>query len=78
MLHIARDRDAFQVTTTRGLLRAGDVVVATNGYTGPLLPELQRRVMPAGSYIIVTAPLHPDAQHEISPRAHVLRTRSGS
>ena len=72
VLHIARDRDAFQVTTTRGLLRAGDVVVATNGYTGPLLPELQRRVMPAGSYIIVTSPLHPDAQREISPRGRMF------
>lgn len=72
VLHIARDSDAFQVTTSRGLLRAGDVVVATNGYTGPLLPELQRRVIPAGSYIIVTAPLHVDAQRSISPQGRMF------
>ena len=72
VMHVARDRDTFQVTTTRGLLRAGDVIVATNGYTGQLLPELQRRVVPAGSYIIVTGPLHPDAQREISPSGRMF------
>lgn len=72
VLHIEHDADAFTLKTTRGALLAREVVVATNGYTGPLLPELQRRVFPAGSYIIVTAPLDADARQAISPRGRMF------
>lgn len=47
----------YEVTTERGIIRAADVVVATNGYTAGLTPWLQRRIIPIGSYVIVTAPL---------------------
>ena len=33
--------------------------MATNGYTGAAVPELRRRVVPVGSYLIATAPLDP-------------------
>ena len=69
---IQRASFGFDVMTSRGALQADDVIVATNGYTGPLLPELQRRVIPAGSYIIVTAPLHPDAQRMTSPHGRMF------
>ncbi len=45
------------VTTDRGDVHASDVLVATNGYTGPATPRLERRLVPVGSYIIATAPL---------------------
>ena len=32
-----------------------EVLVATNGYTGPAVPALRRRVVPVGSYLIATA-----------------------
>ncbi len=53
-----RSRPGFQVDTSRGRIRAGDVVLATNGYTTTLpSAELARRIVPVGSYIIVTEPI---------------------
>jgi glycine/D-amino acid oxidase-like deaminating enzyme len=56
----SRRRGQFTVTTPRGRIRAGDVLLATNGYTDSLLPPLRRRVIPIGSYIIATEPLAAD------------------
>jgi glycine/D-amino acid oxidase-like deaminating enzyme len=47
---------------------AGDVLLATNGYTDGAAPALQRRLVPVGSYIIATAPLAPDAARALLPR----------
>ncbi|MCB1743421.1 MAG: FAD-binding oxidoreductase [Gammaproteobacteria bacterium] len=38
-------------------IRAREVVIGTNGYTGPLTPWHRRRLIPLGSYIIATEPL---------------------
>ncbi len=51
---LAREGAAWRLDTARGTLRVGDVVVCTNGYTGSVTPQLQRRVIPIGSYIIAT------------------------
>jgi glycine/D-amino acid oxidase-like deaminating enzyme len=56
------------VKTPRGDVRAGEVIIATNGYTGGVTPQLQRRVVPVGSYIIATEELPPDLAASISPR----------
>ncbi|MEL6767147.1 MAG: FAD-binding oxidoreductase [Pseudomonadota bacterium] len=59
-LSIAEDGQGvqrFSVSTTKGTIRARDVVVATNGYTGALTPWLRRRVIPIGSYVIATEDL---------------------
>jgi glycine/D-amino acid oxidase-like deaminating enzyme len=69
---VARGSGGFTVTTDRGSLVARDVLVATNGYTGPLVPALQRRVVPVGSYIIATAPLEPAMAAGLIPRRRVL------
>ncbi len=60
---IARNGTGYRLTTPKGSLNAHQVLMATNGYTGPLIPELQRRVVPVGSYIVVTEPL-PEVQAE--------------
>ena len=49
---IAREGSVWRVETARGSLSAGDVVIATNGYTGSLTPALQRRIVPIASHII--------------------------
>ena len=55
---IRRSGSGFEVTTAKGTVHAGGVLVATNGYTTRRpLPELRNRVVPIGSYIIVTEPL---------------------
>mgnify|MGYP006162084081 CR=1 FL=1 len=43
--------------TTRGVVHADQVLIATSGYTGSLTPWLRRRTIPVGSFIIVTEPL---------------------
>ena len=39
----------WRVETPRGAIEAGDVIVATNGYTGDVTPQFKRRVVPVGS-----------------------------
>ena len=56
------------VETPRGMIKAADVVIATNGYTGDLTPELKRRVVPLGSYIIATEELAPEVAASLSPK----------
>lgn len=67
-----RDGPAFRVQTPRGTIRTGDVVVATNGYTGGLTPWLRRRVIPIGSYIIATEPIEPELMARLMPRNRVV------
>jgi gamma-glutamylputrescine oxidase len=45
------------VETPRGKIRAGAVVLATNGATKGLEPESESRIMPIGNYILTTEPL---------------------
>jgi glycine/D-amino acid oxidase-like deaminating enzyme len=59
---------AFVVETERGTIRAGDVFVATNGYTDGVAPSLRRRIIPIGSYIIASEPLPEELAREISPK----------
>jgi glycine/D-amino acid oxidase-like deaminating enzyme len=62
----------FEVGTSRGVVRAREVLAATNGYTPPALGALRRRVIPIGSYIIATAPLGDDVARRLIPRGRVL------
>ncbi len=58
----------WAVQTPRGTIEAGDVIVATNGYTGDVTPQFKRRVVPVGSYIIATEELAPEIAASISPK----------
>jgi glycine/D-amino acid oxidase-like deaminating enzyme len=64
--------DGMALLTARGRIQAGEVVVATNGYTGALLPDLRRRVVPVSSYIIATEPLPPELTKRLSPRGRMF------
>lgn len=57
----------FDVETPRGVIRAKNVFVATNGYTGGLVPWLRRRIAAIGSFIIVTEPLPESVCDELLP-----------
>ena len=59
--------EGFRVTTSSGTIRAGQVMVATNGYTDRLHRGLQRRVLPIGSFVVATEPLPDALAQEISP-----------
>ena len=54
---IERQAAAWNVTTSAGAVLAREVVIATNGYTDSAAPALRRRLIPIGSYSIVTEPL---------------------
>ena len=54
---ITRQRGGFSALTSRGTITARKVLIATNGYSGPLSPWHRRRVIPIGSYQIATEPL---------------------
>ena len=69
---IERQADGFLVQTARGAVRARDVVVATNGYTGAVTPWLQRRVIPIGSYMIATEELAPGLMDRLIPRNRIV------
>jgi glycine/D-amino acid oxidase-like deaminating enzyme len=62
----------WTIDTGAGQIRARDVLVATNGYTGHVTPALQRRLIPIGSYIITTAPLPPEAAARILPKRRMV------
>ena len=72
---VSRDGPGFKAGTDKGTVRAGEVILATNGYTtAEPSPELSRRVVPIGSYIMVTEPLGERAAR-IFPRGSMTYTK---
>ncbi|PYX29545.1 MAG: FAD-dependent oxidoreductase [Acidobacteria bacterium] len=69
---IARDSSnggpGFRLMTSRGGLRARNVLVGTSGYTGAATPELRKKIIPIGSFIITTEVLPDALARELSPR----------
>jgi glycine/D-amino acid oxidase-like deaminating enzyme len=62
----------YRLTTDRGVIDAQHVIVATNAYSDALVPWLQRRVVPIGSYIIATEVLDPALARAVSPRQRMF------
>lgn len=69
---LARDGEGWRVATSQGELRARHVVVATNGYTGDLVPTLKRRVVPIASHIIATEELPAGLAPKLLPRGRTI------
>ncbi len=69
---VSRDAGHVRVVTTRGTIDARDALVFTNAYADGVLPRLQRRVLPIGSFIIATEVLDPDLARSVSPRDRML------
>jgi glycine/D-amino acid oxidase-like deaminating enzyme len=68
-----REDGGFLVATARGNVRAGEVIVATNGYTTKQpQPELAKRVVPVRSYQIATEPLDPALMRELNPGRRMI------
>ncbi|MHB8489697.1 MAG: NAD(P)/FAD-dependent oxidoreductase [Candidatus Dormibacteria bacterium] len=61
-----------RVHTSHGDVTAGEVLVATNGYTDGAAPWARRRIIPIGSYIIATEPLGDGRAAEISPQRRMM------
>jgi len=69
---IERHAPGWRLRVADAVIQAGDVVVATSGYTGEVTGSLQRKVVPIGSYIIVTEPLPGALASELSPRGRMM------
>ena len=72
VLEITKSGSAWLVRTSAGDVRAKDVFIATNGYTGPATPALRRRLIPIGSYIIATAPLTEATAARLLPKRRMV------
>lgn len=64
---IERNGDHWRVTTAGGDVRARNVVMATNAYTGDLWPGLRQTVIPVTSFQIATHPLPQAIRDTILP-----------
>ncbi len=62
----------FTVETSKGNITAGDVVVATSGYTGGATPWQRRRIIPIGSYMIATEALPAETVARLIPNDRVV------
>lgn len=69
---LLRIPQGFEASTTAGRIRAAKVIVATNGYTGPLTPWHQRRVIPIGSYVIATEAIPKETMDRLFPTNRIL------
>ncbi len=73
---LERTADGFVAGTARGVVRARRVLLATNGYSGPLSRWHRRRVIPIGSYRIATEPLGAQRVRALIPHGrHVSDSR---
>ena len=69
---IQPDGAGFAVRAGTSTVAARKVLIATNGYSGPLSPWLQRRVIPIGSYMLATAPLAPALAASLIPKGRMV------
>ena len=72
VIKLTETTTGWNVETPRGNIAAGDVIIATNGYTGDATPQFKRRVVPVGSYIIATEELAPGLAASLSPRNRAI------
>jgi glycine/D-amino acid oxidase-like deaminating enzyme len=69
---VRRVQGGFEVTTSQGVVRAREVLAATNGYTPAALGALRRRVIPIGSNQIATEALDENLARRLVPRGRVF------
>lgn len=58
----------FSVLTSQGAMKAREVLLATNGYSGKLVRPIQRLVFPMNSAVIVTEPLTAAQRTYLNPQ----------
>jgi len=57
----------YDVRTSRGTVRAAQVLLATDGYTDGSVPRFRRRIVPVGSFIVATEPLSQSVVDQLMP-----------
>lgn len=69
---ISRNTDGFTLNTARGLVKTGECIVATNGYTDQVTDWLRRRIIPIPSQIIATDTLDPELLNQLMPKRRMV------
>ena len=69
---IKKTGELYEVKTKEGSIIAKKVIVATNGYTDNLVPQLKPKIFPVGSYIIVSDILSKELQKYLSPKGRMF------
>ncbi len=72
VLACRRNASGFLLETSRGLIQSKEIVVATNAYTPAFLSYLRRRLIPVGSYIIVTEKLTQALAEKLLPTNRMI------
>jgi glycine/D-amino acid oxidase-like deaminating enzyme len=69
---LRREAGRWRIETPRAVVRAEKVLIATNGFTDDLWPDLRRSIVPVFSSIAATEPLPDDIARLIMPARSVL------
>lgn len=72
VIGMERDSSGHRIGTVRGSIRAGNVIVATNGYTLPELRPFAKRLIPVHSYMIATNPLGEPRIRRLIPNLRMI------
>lgn len=69
---VEQNGDRFAVTTSRGKVDAGRVMICTNGYTDRIDPWLRRRIVPVRSRMIATEELPAELMAKLMPKQMMM------
>jgi glycine/D-amino acid oxidase-like deaminating enzyme len=71
-ISLRRESGRWLIETPHAVVRAEKVLIATNGFTGDLWPDLSRTIVPMFSSIAATEPIQDDIARQIMPTRSVL------
>jgi glycine/D-amino acid oxidase-like deaminating enzyme len=69
---LVREAGRWRIDTPRAVVRAEKILIATNGFTDDLWPDLRRTIVPVFSSIAASEPLPDDIARRIMPTRSVL------
>ena len=72
VIALARSGNRWAITTERGQIEAGAVVLATDAYTDDLWPGLRQSLVPLRAYHVASAPLGENVRRSVMPGGQSL------
>jgi glycine/D-amino acid oxidase-like deaminating enzyme len=69
---LRREGGRWRIETPRAVVRAEKILIATNGFTDDLWPDLRRTIVPVFSSITATEPLSENVARQVMPTRSVL------
>ncbi|SIT19268.1 NAD(P)/FAD-dependent oxidoreductase [Insolitispirillum peregrinum] len=74
---VSRDGDGWRLTTPRGSVQAGQVIVATDAYSDSLFPTFRRSTVAVRFFQLATSVLSPEVRAAVLPNGHALSDTHG-